>query len=585
VIVARAGYVPIVDPIDEAALQHALSDACSEAADRQSQNLVSVASVLRSSAAGEDDPLRALVAGLEYNLILDDERRGDGGPFGPTIEANGQCYPAPVGRIEDIVPGIYSLWERAMGLAPMCLVRARFADLLWEARRGDRPHEFAQAAIDSYIEALGEGFGHPVELSEAIRRAVELASSINDGARRAAAIEAAVKLSETAIDASAPMPGVALPLLAMFVADRSDRRPQNLDQLLKAAINRFGDDPWNLESALELQATLVEPDERESLRARSVEAFRDLAHRSEGLVKYAHLQHAIETAEAYGLSALAEDVRREVEAMTEDEFDLTLVSAEVTLPREEVDQFIEWFVGDDNVESALTRFGGHLPTGDTAQNREFVERLMAEHPLQFLFTRVQIGPENSLVRQTAGQDEQAERALVEHEVQRASMFSIFAVEILDGIRSRYGPVAGASAWFNSVLIEAAVAAKVGRAIELYEGGDFDSSASVLAPRLERVVRRLAGAVGLSVTRSPDRRGRSGGVKGLGELLSALDGALPEATRRYLKALLVDVGGLNLRNRVGHALDDEIAQRDAALLIQCACHLRLLASAEHTGGAE
>lgn len=573
-----------MNPIDETALQTALSDACSEAADEQFQSLVSVASALRSAETGDDDPLHVLVAGLEYNLILDDERRGDGGPFGPIIEANDRCYPAPVGHIDEIVPGAYSLWERAMGLAPLRLVRARFADLLWEARCGDRPHEFAQAAIDSYVEALVEGFGHPIELSEAIRRAVELASSINDGARRTAAIEAAVKLTETTINSSDRMPGVALPLLAMFVADRPDRLPQNLDQLLEAAIDRFGDDPWNLESALELQAKLAEPDERDRLRARSVNAFRDLAHRSEGLVKYAHLQHAIEMAETYGLSALAEGVRRDAEAMTEDEFDLKLVSAEITLPREEVNKFVEWFVGDDDIESALTRFGGHLPTGDTEENRQFVEKLMAEHPLQFLFTRVQIGTQNSLVRQTAGLDEQAEQTLVDHEVQRASMFSIFAVEILDGIRNRYGPVTDASAWFNSVLIESAVAAKFGRAIELYEGGDFDSSASVLAPRLERVVRRLAGEVGLAVTRGPDRRGRSGGVKGLGELLSALDGELPEPTRRYFKALLVDVGGLNLRNRVGHALDDEIAQREAALLIQCACQLRLLVPAERTGGA-
>lgn len=106
---------------------------------------------------------------------------------------------------------------------------------------------------------------------------------------------------------------------------------------------------------------------------------------------------------------------------------------------------------------------------------------MAEPPLQFLVTRVQIGPENGLVRQTVGQDGQGEQALVDHEVQRASMLSIFAVEIVDGIRNRYGPLAHTSAWFNSVLIESAVATRFRRAIELYEVGDFDSAASVLAP--------------------------------------------------------------------------------------------------------
>jgi hypothetical protein len=571
-----------VDEIDDAALGKVLADACSDAADEDFQSVVTVASALRSKAVGDEVLIRTLIAGLEYHLVLDDERRTPHGPCGPMIEANGQCYPAPVNLVDEVVPGTYDLWQQAIPLTPLSLVRARFADLLWEARFSDRPHEFARMAIDSYIAATTEGYGHPVEVSEAIQRAVELASRINDEARRSAAIDAAVHLTDNAIESDERMPGVALRLLAMFLGDRADRRPRGLDQLLGRAIERFGDDPWNLESALELQAKLAPPEDRDALRSRAAEAFRDLAHRSEGLVKYAHLQHAIELAEEYGLSTLADSVRREVESITEEELGLELVSAEVTIPREDVDGFISWFVGDDDLESALTRFGAHLPTGDTVNNRAFVEKIMADHPLQFLFTRMQIGPENSLVRSTSDADDQVEQALIDHEARRASMFSSFAVEILDAIRERYGPVSGAGKWFQSDLIQPAISARITRAIELYEEGDFDSSASVLAPRLERIIRRIAGAAGLTVTRSPDRRGRSGGVKGLGELLSLLSGALPEPTRRYLKVLLVEVTGLNLRNRIGHGLDEEVARREAALLIQCACHLRLLRPEERSG---
>ncbi len=65
------------------------------------------------------------------------------------------------------------------------------------------------------------------------------------------------------------------------------------------------------------------------------------------------------------------------------------------------------------------------------------------------------------------------------------------------------------------------------------------------------------------------------MKGLGELLGSLEGSLHEPTRRYLKVLPTEVTALNLRNRVGHGLDDEIAQRKTSLLIHAACHLRLL----------
>lgn len=100
-------------------------------------------------------------------------------------------------------------------------------------------------------------------------------------------------------------------------------------------------------------------------------------------MKYAHLQHAIELAEEHGLRNLAETIRREVERISEEELDLKVVSAEVAIPRGDVEAFIGWFVGDDDIESALRRFGSHIPTGEPEQNRRYVEQLMSDHPLQF----------------------------------------------------------------------------------------------------------------------------------------------------------------------------------------------------------
>jgi hypothetical protein len=276
--------------------------------------------------------------------------------------------------------------------------------------------------------------------------------------------------------------------------------------------------------------------------------------------------------------------------MSEDELELQEMRAEVTVPRADVDAFIGFFVGNDHINDALARFGAYVPSGDPDENRRYVEKLIAEHPIQFLATRVRIGPENSLIRTTQGHDAQAEQALIDHEAQSASMFSLFAVDILKGIRDRYGPITDARDFFETDLIDSVVAARVVHAVRLYESDDFDAAGAVLAPRLERVVRKIAASVGVTVTRSPDGRGRAGGVKGLGELLGQLEGAMPEPSRHYLRVLLSEVAGLNLRNRIGHGLDDETVQREAALLIHAACHLALMAPekpppAEHTPDPE
>lgn len=147
------------------------------------------------------------------------------------------------------------------------------------------------------------------------------------------------------------------------------------------------------------------------------------------------------------------------------------------------------------------------------------------------------------------------------------------------MRERYGPLASAVAWFDGGTIEPLVALRIGKALEHFDTGDYDSAASVLAPRLERIVRGIATAIGLTVTRSPDRGGRPGGVKGLGQILSLLKPALPEESYRYLGALLSEATSLNLRNRIGHGLADEVSRYEAALLIHAVCHLRLFTSEE------
>jgi hypothetical protein len=561
-----------VDEITEEDLEEVLRGACREAADRESANIVSVAGAIRRRAGSPEDPLRALVAALEYHLVVEPEQRRRYGPFGPMMEGEGKVYPAPLDRID---PEVFPLWARAFDRAPISLVAARFADLLWEGRFGDRPYEWAQRAVDAYLAAIEEEFGHPIEKSDGARRALEVATQINDQSRPDAAVKALLSLVRRSLDGEEHLPGVSLPIIDLLVRREKRDRPAELDQLLERAIERYGEDPWLLESALEIKARLVEPGDRKSLYRGQAEAFADRARRSEGIAKYAHFQHAIELAQQHGLRELADDLRREVESLPEDALGMKTISAHVEIPREEIEQFINRIVGDDDLSLALRRFGAHVPTGHPEENREVVRRLMADHPLQFLVTRMVIGPDNVLLRAVRDEEDHEELALIDHEVQGLSFFGVFGVDILAKMRERYGPVSAAAHWFESPLIEPFVAERIGRAIALFEEGDYDASASILAPRLERVIRSVARAVGLSVTKSPDARGRPGGVKGLGELLAGLEGSLPEATRRYLRALLSEVTGPNLRNRIGHGLTDLVTPQEAALLIQAACHVRLL----------
>jgi hypothetical protein len=57
--------------------------------------------------------MQARLSGLEYHLVLNEERRAPHGPFGPMMEVGGRSYPPPLEQIDEIVPGVYALWARA----------------------------------------------------------------------------------------------------------------------------------------------------------------------------------------------------------------------------------------------------------------------------------------------------------------------------------------------------------------------------------------------------------------------------------------------------------------------------------------
>lgn len=239
-------------------------------------------------------------------------------------------YPMPVDKVESIV---LDGWAAAFEEAPLSLVAARFADLLWEARHGDRVHEWAMKAIDAYLQAAGGDFGLPTEISEGVKRAFRLASQINSSERRQKASDAALKFIRETLSGGGSRPGVVLPLLEMLTSLSPALRPSELVDLSERAIVEYEHDPWLLESAIDIRVKLVDDDERPALRAKAVEGIADHARRSEGIAKYASLHRAIELAEQYGLSGLAESLRREVSALSDDELDLKEIAVDIEMPR------------------------------------------------------------------------------------------------------------------------------------------------------------------------------------------------------------------------------------------------------------
>jgi hypothetical protein len=233
---------------------HHLGEALRRASEHTERpTVVSVAAALRTQISGPGDPLLQVVAALDYYPI-------EG------------CDHA---MLDD--PGARAQWARAHGVAPRPLLAARFADVLWSTRHGETPEQWATRAVDDYLAAAADGFGHVLEITEGLQRALAIATEADDSQRRVAVIAALVVLASRSIESEEGSSGVAISILTSIAALPPTDRPEQLGPLLERALARYRDDPWLLEAALEIQARLVEPSARERLRIAQIDAFARVA--------------------------------------------------------------------------------------------------------------------------------------------------------------------------------------------------------------------------------------------------------------------------------------------------------------------
>ena len=126
-----------------------------------------------------------------------------------------RCIQPPLPRIP---PSWLPIWERAFSCAPYAYIKARFADLLWEAKYGGKKrYEWGQRAIDAYLQALNEPFGEDVYLVRGACRALDLTKNLEDKTRRSSAIRALRDLARNDLADSEYVPGVTLRSLAALV--------------------------------------------------------------------------------------------------------------------------------------------------------------------------------------------------------------------------------------------------------------------------------------------------------------------------------------------------------------------------------
>lgn len=524
---------------------------------------------------GEDVAVRPFYFAFSYTLLERTSPRRDrvGGPFGSRIAGEGWRFPPEVSAIEDVD---VQAWRDAFEEIDSPVVKARVGDLLFERRAGPRPDLYARGASDALLALVDRDEWADFERARLLSRALELAQAVGDGERAGATIERIIAFAKYELDNLESKPGECLRPLRSLVDLAPEDRPDNLDQLLVRAAERFGADPNLMDNVVELRVRLLDEEGRKQLRQDQVARWREEATKGNGLLRAFRLEKALEIARTFGLNTEADELRKELGDFDPEQLDLKEISAEVEMPKEEVERFLSNFRDAASWQDALRFLAAQPPPGGSPADLEaHVEELMTEAPLQFLFTKAIIGPESAGTIFRADSPEKHKRAAMsEQRAQAASFWALFAADGLDVIGDTFARPSHdeLTEFLTGELVDVDVAERMARALELYWDGHPDESAHILVPRIEQVIRGLARRLGVPVYREPIGN-EPGGVETLGTLLRAIGPAFANAgLHAYFVVLLVDPLGLNVRNKIAHGLVGKVQKPATALLLQVACVL-------------
>ncbi|MGD0705469.1 MAG: hypothetical protein ABSA02_37000 [Trebonia sp.] len=439
-------------------------------------------------------PLGAVAMAFDYPLGL------HSGEFGAMSQwSDGYRYPPD---LKDVPSNVWNWWLAAARQVSTPLARARLKDLCFTGSHGN--HENARAAAEAYLQladASGRADesdpdpGRPLGQIAGLQRALTLARKVRDKVIAERALAETVAAARRSLDDDDAAPGVVLGFLRILAGERTP--PQDLEDLLIKARDRYQDHAWHSASVIEFQLKNAggDADSRVALQQDAVRVWLTEADRTDGLNRMRHLETAIKLARDYGLRSLADEATTELQAVNPEKLGLKPHGIQFTLPEEEAEKYFAAFSGVPSWEAALSLLlADGPPTGNTSVNKSQVEKTAAGAPLYAAIPKTRIGGDG-LPRFTASSDEErAEWLLAEHEVLRLRMQSGLTAEVLRRVWSRCGPISqdALTAYLSQQAhVDPVLAASLARGFLRHFTGDFEGAMYTVTPKIEAVARSIA----------------------------------------------------------------------------------------------
>jgi hypothetical protein len=473
-------------------------------------------------------------------------------------------------HISEVTGPILDYWSGRCREAKHPLLRARYADLVWDFSKpvtGKRAsHEFARSAVEAYIEATEKDLCEPDGVSLFhLRRALSLAISLRDQVLLGSAQTSMLSLFRR--NAEPGKVGVWASVFdTLYGNKQAPLRPKEelelidgLEDLLRRFSDRTNSDfnPWAAQEAGMRLAKHYRGAGRPEDAARVIRTygagFEKLADEADPLFGMGWLEQLRGVYRNFALKDEADRVQINCKAKGKQaERNMKALTFGVEVPDSELNRFLDSMT-DGGLNKALRRIAFRFVVRRGRARRQ-LEEIAKDHPLLVRIRRV-VMSEHQAIAEVGPIDEDPDGHVALQIAQNIGFECQFLVLCLNKLAERYRPSSEdlVGHLFQSPFFDAERRSLIEKGLEAYLQGDHTTAMHILIPQIEHAIRRV-----LEEVRIPtNKRSRWGRMqeKNIHDMLSDLDTTEPELREYlpYLTTLLADPRGLNLRNRLCHGL--------------------------------
>ena len=505
------------------------------------------------------------------NYINEETRWGTYfGPMWVVPQGDGTVSESP--SIKSITPEILKYWEDRARVAQNPVLKARYADLVWDFSKhvtGKGAHiDNAHIAIDSLI-AIATNNAHKYEpnVIKKLGRALSLAISINDVGRIDAVKGAILQYEDRVVRGDKPsLFGFSYDLLVKN--KKVELSDQELNKIISDLENRLQHastksenssvNPWAAEAAasrLALYYRIVSrPGDVRRVLLKYGKAFEQHSESGSPLQVSSWLQQVYHVYLEYGLKDEAEQLAVKLrEIGPKIVKDMKSISHTMEIPIEEMSRYLQ-AVTDGDLPTVLKRVAVHfIPE---KQKIEIQLRDLSEKtPLLFLIPKQIQDHKGRTVATVGSLEDDLDGNIVNQMYQNMSLSAVFLNEVLKNVTDKFklSPDMLLDYLYTSPVFREEKKAIIKIGLAAYFANDHLLTAHLLIPQIEDAIRNLVEMTCGSVLKPS----RSGGLqlKTLDELLrdQRIIEVFGEDAALYLRVLLTDQRGWNVRNDVCHGI--------------------------------